>query len=99
MRDASRMRLYGVRRLSELDGQFFVHVRCQKCGRRACFRARDLEGRLPMALRLNADLDTVKARFVCANQECKGRNPTVWSMSEPMEDDERDDYHDLIDFR
>jgi hypothetical protein len=89
------MRLYGVRKLSELDGQFFVHARCVKCGRRSCFWAKDLQARLPMRLRLNADLDAVKELFTC--KECKARKPTVWAMSTPMDDDDSE-YDFLIDF-
>jgi DNA-directed RNA polymerase subunit RPC12/RpoP len=88
-RDASRMRLYGVRKLSELDGQFWVHVRCPSCAHRSCFLARDLEVRLPMRLRLNADLDTLKDRMKCA--ECGARHPSVWSMSDPMDQEEQFD--------
>jgi len=88
------MRLYGVRKLSELDGQFFVHVRCVTCGRRACFWAQDLQARLPMKVRMDADLDTVKERFTCRG--CKGRNPTVWSMSTPMDEDQ--EFDDMIEF-
>ena len=94
-RHASRMRLYGVRKLSELDGKFWVHVRCPACGHRTCFLARDLEARLPLALRLNADLDLLKERMRWA--DCGARHPSVWSMAGPMEDDDRD-YDFPIDF-
>jgi len=89
------MRLYGVRKLSEMDGQFWVHVRCSSCGRRACFLARDLEARLPMRLRLDADLDLLKERMRC--EGCQARHPSVWSMTGPMEDDDGN-YDFLIDF-
>jgi hypothetical protein len=41
-----------------------------------------------------ADLDTVKERFTCRG--CKGRNPTVWSMSTPMDEDQ--EFDDMIEF-
>lgn len=88
------MRLYGVRKLGELDGQFYVHTRCGSCQRRACFLAKDLQAKLPMHQRLEADLDTVKERFKCS--ACGARKPSVWSMSEPM--DEEEPFDDLIDF-
>jgi len=90
------MRLYGVRKLSEIDGQFYVHVRCQTCGRRGCFWAKDLQARLPAHLRLEANLDTVKQRFVCSEPGCKARHPTVWAMSTPM--DETEQFDELIAF-
>lgn len=82
-RDASPMRLYGVRKLSERGGQFWVHTRCYGCGRRACFLASEIEKRLPLHKRLDADIDTLKERFKCSG--CGARNPAVWSMADPME--------------
>jgi len=89
------MRLYGVRKLGELDGQFYVHTRCNGCQRRACFWAKDLQARLPMRLRMDADLDMLKERFKCS--ACGARNPSVWSMSDPMDDGD-EEYDFLIDF-
>lgn len=86
------MRLYGVRRLSEMNGRFYVHVRCQGCQRRTCFLASDLEALLPMRLRIDADLDTIKERLTC--KECKSRQAWVWSDSDPM--DEEEHFDDLL---
>lgn len=76
------MRLYGVRKLAELEGRFYVHVRCRACGHGTSFLAADLERKVPLHQRLDADLDTVKERFVC---RCGARSPWVWSMTDPME--------------
>lgn len=89
------MRLYGVRKLSEMGGRFYVHVRCRSCQRRICFLASELEKRLPVHKRLDADLDMIKERLSCS--DCKARNPWVWSDSDPMESEDLD-YDFLIDF-
>jgi len=47
-----------------------------------------------MRLRMDADLDTLKERFKCS--ACGARNPSVWSMSEAI--DEEDRFDELIDF-
>lgn len=89
------MRLYGTRQLSEHGGKFWVHARCNSCARKRCFLASDLERRLPMHLRVGADLDTLKERMKCAG--CGARRPTLWAMSEAMDDDAAD-FDFLIDF-
>jgi len=83
------MRLYGVKRMGELGGRFWVHVRCRGCQRRACIYASSLAAKMGPA----ADLDDVKERLRCTT--CGARRPWVWSMAEPMEDEEFDE---LIDF-
>ena len=82
------MRLYGVRRLGEMGGAFYVHIRCRSCQRRTCFKASDLAIRLGPT----TDLDVVKEKLKCT--DCSARNPWVWSASEPME--EEDQYDDLV---
>lgn len=72
----------GVKKLYERDGQFYVHVRCRSCMHGVSFLAADLERRVPLHKRLDADLDMVKGRFVC---RCGARDPWVWAMAEPME--------------
>jgi hypothetical protein len=49
-----------------------------------------------MRVRLDADLDTVEERFAC--RECGARSPWVWSTSTPMDEEESQDFDDLLDF-
>jgi hypothetical protein len=82
------MRLYGVRKLSEMDGTFYVHIRCRACGRRSAFLAKVLAAKLGA----NADLDLVKEKLKC--MDCDSRSAWVWSDSDALNDE--DQFDDLL---
>lgn len=76
LRNAPRMRLYHVQRLSDRGAEFVVVVRCRKCYHQGAIHATDLARRLGLEARLLLD---VKPRLRC--RECQGQDCEVWADS------------------